>query len=95
MDNKNMVMAVLTVTAVALFCTLVLMHNSGGSVAWADTVDRGGDYVLVTGAFSNTDEALYVIDGINERLNVYQFDTDSRRILLFDQQDLKTYFAVR
>jgi len=95
MNNKNMAIAVLSVTAVALFCTLVLMYSSSGSVVWADTVDRGGDYVLVTGAFSDTDEALYVIDGLNERLNVYQYDKNLDRIVQFDQQDLKTYFAVR
>ena len=66
MDSKNMIIAVLSITAVALFCTLVLMHNSTGSIAWADTVDRGGDYVLVTGAFSENNEALYAIDGAND-----------------------------
>ena len=95
MDSKNMIIAVLSVTAVALFCTLVLMHSSNNSMAWADTVDRGGDYVLVTGAFSNTDEALYVVDGLNDRLNVYQYDNNRNSILLFDQKDLQTYFAAR
>ena len=95
MDGKNMIIAVLGVTAVALFCTLVLMHSSNNSMAWADTVDRGGDYVLVTGAFSNTDEALYVVDGLNDRLNVYQYDNNRNSILLFDQKDLLTYFAAR
>ena len=95
MNSKNMTIAVLTVTAVALFCTLVLMHSSTGSVAWADTVDRGGDYVLVTGGFSNTDEALYVIDGLNDRLNVYQYDKNRNRIQLFDQANLQNYFVAR
>ena len=95
MDSKNMTIAVLSVTAVALFCTLVLMYSSTGSVAWADTVDRGGDYVLVTGAFSDTDEALYVIDGLNDRLNVYQYDQNRNRILLFDQENLQNYFVAR
>ena len=95
MDSKNMIIAVLSVTAVALFCTLILMHSSNNSMAWADTVDRGGDYVLVTGAFSNTDEALYVVDGLNDRLNVYQYDNNRNSILLFDQKDLQTYFAAR
>jgi hypothetical protein len=58
-------------------------------------VDRGGDYVLVTGAFSDNDEALYAIDGLNDQLNVYQYDQNRERILLFDQKDLQTYFATR
>ena len=95
MDSKNMTIAVLSVTAVALFCTLVLMYSSTGSVAWADTVDRGGDYVLATGAFSDSNEALYAIDGLNDRLNVYQYDQNRNRIVLFDQANLQTYFAAR
>ena len=95
MDSKNMAIAVLSVIAVALFCTLVLLHTSEESIAWADTVDRGGDYVLATGGFSNTDEALYVVDGLNDRLNVYQYDQNRNRILLFDRKDLETYFTSR
>ena len=41
MDSKNIIIAVLSVTAVVLFCTLVLVHTSERSIAWADTVDRG------------------------------------------------------
>jgi len=95
MDSKNIIIAVLSVTAVVLFCTLVLVHTSEKSIAWADTVDRGGDYVLVTGAFSDTNEALYVVDGFNDRLNVYQYDPNRNRIVLFDRKDLQTYFASR
>lgn len=97
MNNKNMTIAVLSVTAVALLCTLALMHTWSGStsVAWADTVDRGGDYVLITGAFSNTDEALYVIDGLNDQLNVYQYDQNRNRIVLYDQANLQDYFVGR
>ena len=95
MDSKNMIITVLSVTAVALFCTLVLMNSSNNSIAWADTVDRGGDYVLITGGFSDNDEALYVVDGLQDRLNVYQYDNNRNSIRLFDQKDLRTYFAAR
>ena len=74
MDPKNMIIGVLSVTAVVLFSTLVLVHTSQQSTALADTTDRGGDYVLTTGGFSDTDEALYVLDGFADQLNVYQYD---------------------
>ena len=99
MDSKNIIIAVLSVTAVVLLCTLVLVHSSyrswGPSVAWADTVDRGGDYVLTTGAFSSSNEALYVLDGLSDRLNVYQYDRNRNRIVLYDGVDLQDYFAAR
>ena len=95
MDSKNMIIGVLSVTAVVLFSTLVLVHTSQHSTALADTTDRGGDYVLTTGAFSDTDEALYVLDGFADQLNVYQYDPNRNRILLYDRKDLRTYFTAR
>ncbi len=99
MDSKNMIIAVLSVTAVVLLCTLVLLHGDWRgrdvSLAWADTVDRGGDYILATGAFSISNEALYALDGSNDRLNVYQYDPNERGIVLYDSVDLNNYFAIR
>ena len=99
MDSKNMIIAVLSVTAVVLLCTLALVHTqwqqSRPSLAWADTVDRGGDYILSTGAFSEQDEALYALDGAGDRLNVYQYDQNRKRILLYDRVDLTKYFVSR
>ena len=95
MDSKNVIIAVLCITAIVFFCTLVLVHTSENSIAWADTVDRGGDYVLVTGAFSDANEALYVVDGFNDQLYVYQYDQNRNSIRLFDQKDLRTYFTSR
>ncbi len=99
MDSKNMIIAVLSVTAVVLLCTLVLVHRAwlqpGASLVWADTVDRGGDYILVTGAFSDNNEALYALDGSNDRLNVYQYDPNRKGIVLYDSVDLNNYFVIR
>ena len=99
MDSKNMIIAVLSVTAVVLLCTLVLVHSAwrgpGSSVAWADTVDRGGDYVLATGAFSNNDEALYALDGSSGRLNVYQYDQNRKGMVLYDSVVLGRFFGTR
>ena len=97
MDNKNIIIAVLSITAVILFTGLLLVQNlqqgSTSSIAWADTVDRGGDYVLATGAFSDTNEALYALDAANDRLNVYQYDKNRKRMVIYDDLDLRDYFA--
>ncbi len=99
MDSKNMIIAVLSVTAVVLLCTMVLLHGDwrgrDASVVWADTGDRGGDYILVTGAFGDNDEALYALDGSNDRLNVYQYDPNRKGIVLYDSVDLNNYFVIR
>ena len=99
MDSKNMIIAVLSVTAVVLLCTLVLVHNDwtgrDASLVWADTVDRGGDYILVTGAFSGNDEALYALDGSSDKLNVYQYEQKRKGLVLYDSLDLNDYFVSR
>ena len=99
MDSKNIIIAVLTVTAVVLLCTLVLVYKasqfSGSSPAWADTVDRGGDYILATGGFSASNEALYTLDGFNDMLRVYQYDSSQKRIVSYDSVDLRDYFVFR
>ncbi len=99
MDRKNMIIAVLSVTAVVLLCTLVLVHGDwrarDASLVWADTVDRGGDYILVTGAFSDSNEALYALDGSSDRLNVYQYDPNKKGIVLYHSVDLSNYFVRR
>ncbi len=99
MDSKNMIIAVLSVTAVVLLCTLVLVHSQWQelrpSVAWADTVDRGGDYILATGAYSDANEALYVLDGAKDRLNVYQYDPNRKELVWYSKVDLSRYFASR
>lgn len=99
MDNKNIIIAVLTVTAVVLLCTLVLVYRawqpSESSLAWADTVDRGGDYILATGAFSTSNEALYALDGFNDVLTVYQYDQNQKRIVAYDSVFLQDFFLAR
>ena len=101
MDSKNMIIAVLSVTAAMLLCTMVLVHNdwSGqdSSLAWADTLDRGGDYILATGSLrgsidTRSSAPLYALDGANDKLTVYQYDRKDKRIILLDSLDLRDYF---
>ena len=97
MDSKNMIIAVLSVTAVVLLCTLVLVHNDwtgrAASLVWADTTDRGGDYILATGSTGTNNEPLYALDGSSGKLNVYQYEPDKKRIVLYDSLDLRDYFV--
>ena len=106
MDSKNMIIAVLSVTAVVLLCTLVLLHSDltsrDASLAWADSTDRGGDYILATAPLlsgSNTytgiSDPLYALDASNDKLNVYHYDPNRKQIVLYDSVDLNNYFVIR
>ena len=76
---------------------LILVHNDwtgrDASLAWADTTDRGGDYILATGSTRTNNEPLYALDGSRDKLNVYQYDTKRKRIVLYDSLDLGDYFV--
>ena len=97
MDSKNMIIAVLSVTAVVLLCTLVLLHGAwrgrDASLVWANTTDRGGDYILATAALSGNSDPLYALDASNDKLNVYQYDQKQKRLVLYDSLDLRDYFV--
>lgn len=98
MDSKNIAIAVLTIIAVMLSCTLLLVRSpqpARQSVAWADTVDRGGDYVLATGSFSDSDEALYVLDGALDTLDVYHYDQNRRDLVRYHGINLQDFFGRR
>ena len=98
MDSKNVAITVLTISAVMLFCTLLIVGRpmpQPQNITWADSVDRGGDYVLATGSFSDANEALYVLDGVLDRLDVYQYDRNERNIVRYDGIDLVDIFSRR
>lgn len=89
-DNRNTTIAILAITATILFVGVVLSTMGGRNEAMAiGQTDRGGDYVLVTGQFTENSELVYVTDAAAQRLNVYGYDTKIREFALWDSIDLK------
>ena len=89
-DNRNLVIGVLTVTATILFVGVVLSTMGGRNEALAiGQLDRGGDYVMVTGQFSDSEELVYVTDAAAQRMNIYSYNATNRQFTLWDSIDLR------
>ncbi len=93
-DGKNLTIGVLSVTATILLVGIILTTVGGHNVAVAtiDT-DRGGDYTIATGQFSQSTEQVYVIDAAARRLNAYSYDKTRRQLIIWDSQDLGRMFG--
>ena len=67
--NENILIIMLLLTTGILGAMFIGSYNA--QKAYADTPDRMGDYIMVTGAVSKSTDLLYVIDVPNKKLLVY------------------------
>ncbi len=88
-DNRNFIIGVLSVMATILFVGLVVVTMTGEKPAYAiGQTDRGGDYILVTGQFTENSELVYVIDAAARRLISYSYEATTRDFTLWNAVDL-------
>ncbi|HWL94150.1 MAG TPA: hypothetical protein VNT79_11515 [Phycisphaerae bacterium] len=88
-DNRNFIIGVLSVTATILFVGLLIVTSTGQNQAMAiGQIDRGGDYILVTGQFTENTELVYVVDAASRRMISYSYETSTRDFVLWDAIDL-------
>ena len=90
MNTKNLTLAILCVSAAIMGTMLVVLHTTPVALA---TEVRGGDYIMVTGRFTDVQEALYVVDTAQQKLNVYNFDMVHNAIQLRDSLPLNRVFS--
>jgi len=94
MDQKNLAIGVLSVTAVVLLVGIIIVQSQPQSV-YADGMSvSGGDYVMTVGKvqrrpIENPEELLYVIDTAEQKMIVYNFEGQQRKIVPVDHVDLK------
>ncbi len=89
--NKDLTIGVLTVTAVILFVSLVIVQTRPAPAYAAGMTTSGGDYIVSVGKVqrSSPDDVLYVIDTAEEKMIVYTCDVNRREIQAADAVDLK------
>lgn len=93
-QEANLAVGVLTITTMILLVGVILVLSGGQAPALASgQLDRGGDYVLVTGQFTLNSELIYVTDAAAGRLNAYSYDGTQRQVRLWDSHDLRREFA--
>jgi len=72
MKAKDLILIALVCANVTLASVALAIYvGKAESSAVAATTSRAGDYIMVTGAISNSREALLVIDVVAKRANLY------------------------
>jgi hypothetical protein len=91
--NETLTIGVLSITGVILLVGVILTLGGHQSAFGMGQIDRGGDYILVTGQFSDSTELVYVTDAAAQRTNVYSYEQTNRQFVLWDTIDLRRTFA--
>ncbi len=89
---KNITIALLCVSAVILAMMLILANVR---TVQAETSIAGGNYIMVTGAYTENLELLYIIDRSQRKLNVYVLNISKGDLILRDSANLKLAFQRR
>jgi hypothetical protein len=87
-DSKNYIIGVLSITATILLVGLLLATGHGNQAYAIGQIDRGGDYIMVTGQFTDSMELIYVTDAAAQRINAYSWETTTQTFVLWDSLDL-------
>lgn len=90
MNTRNLTIAILCVSAAIMGTMLVVLHTTPVALA---TEVRAGDYIMATGRFADSQEALYVVDTAQQKLNVYNFVVARNEIQLRDSLPLNRIFG--
>lgn len=98
MDRNNLVIGVLSITAVVLLVGLFIVIQVQQPAYAAGMSVSGGDYIMTVGKVQSTptqypEELLYVIDVPESKLISYGFDYKSKRLHVTTQLDLKNMAA--
>lgn len=91
MNSKDLAIGVLSTTAVILFVGLILLNAQPATVQASGMVDRGGDYIILTGELWEQEELVYVIDAGTSRMIAYRYNRTSKQIEVGGAQELDPY----
>jgi len=91
-DTQNIAIVLLVISAVILTVMLLGVLRQTSQPALAAASVKQGDYVMVTGQIAGRYDALYVVDIVQRRLNVYWINPDTERMEILDTGDLERAF---
>lgn len=87
LDRKSFAIGVLAITACILLVGFVMVLNTPPAYA-SGQLDRGGDYVMLTEQISTSTEGVVIVDGGSNRMVLYQFDYNQKKLVLVDGFEL-------
>lgn len=88
LDTQTFAIGVLSVTACVLFVGLVLAISQPKNAYAIGQSDRAGDYIMLTQQLTTSQEGVVVVDGAVDRLILYAFDFNNKRLEMLDGLEL-------
>lgn len=92
-SSSNALVVLLLASAAILSIMWVVSENNTAEAAIAS--DRAGDWIMVTGARTDSNDLLYVINVPYQRMVVYNVDEVQARLTIVDTVDLSRVFRNR
>jgi len=90
-NRQNLAIAALLVTAAILCGLLIVAGNTEPAYGRAASV-KGGDYVMVAGAYNQTRDLVYVINRATQEVAVYEVNLRKNAIDILDRVNLEQAF---
>ena len=91
MHNNTLLIGFLAILAVLLSAMVFTSYTDNQADAAAPAF-ANGDYIMVTGARSEANDLVYVVDNRRQRLVVYWVDGSMNKVNLVDTFSLETVF---
>jgi hypothetical protein len=89
LGRSDFAVGVLSVTAVVLFVSLLLVQSTPRAALGNGMASYGGNYAMGVGTLSIGDEdVLYVIDNAKQKMIAYRYDTGRNQIVVMQGVDL-------
>ena len=89
MKIKSAIIALLLVINIGLLGAVVF-SIAGGSTAYAQAMPGSPKYLMVTGRYRETEQALYVVNLERRMLAVFTFDQGKKKLTYNDRASLAT-----
>lgn len=88
-DHHRLTLGVLSITATVLLVGVLVVSFANRTAVAIGQIDRGGDYIMLTMQFFSSLENIVVTDAATQRIVVYGWDQNSRKLNAWTQFELK------
>ncbi len=88
MDRKDLAIGVLSVTAVMLLVSVVVVQTCAVPAQAAAVSVYSGPFTVVPGRVSRDSELIYVLDNVTQRFLAYAIDRRTGRLTIMDKAEL-------
>ncbi len=92
MHKDQFTIGLLSITGLILLIAVIVTTFSPQPSYGFGQVDRGGDYIMVTGQFTQNSEVVYITDAAAQRIIMYSYEATQKVLVMWDGEDLKKRF---